>query len=133
MEEPARRIVVPIDFSDHAHAACERAFAFAARSGAEVELLHAYPPPASIAEADTPATLLGQIRAREGATFEHFCDEYAERGYAFSDRLHIRVFGAGRGVCFGAACPGCQRISRSGLGRGGPSVRPDAGPSGIDR
>ncbi len=83
MPQTARRIVVPVDFSEHAHAACERAFAFAAASHSSVELLHAYPPPASVLDIETPPHLLEQLRDHEKLAFDRFCAEYDQAGRTF--------------------------------------------------
>ena len=83
MPKTARRIVVPVDFSAHAQAACERAFVFAAASGSKVEILHAYPPPASVLDVETPPHLLEQLRENEELAFARFCAIYDEQGREF--------------------------------------------------
>ena len=87
MTQRVRRIIVPVDFSEHARSACDRAFDIAGRSGAAVELLHAYSPLAPLLDSETPPELLEQLRANDRAAFERFCAGYDERGYRFSRRF----------------------------------------------
>jgi nucleotide-binding universal stress UspA family protein len=78
------RIVVPVDFSEHARAAAARAFFFADLAGADVHLLHAHAVPPVTLDPGVDPALRERLRAADESAFERFCSELEAQGHVFT-------------------------------------------------
>lgn len=96
---PIRKIVVPVDFSEHSRHAFEYAIDFAKQLGAEIHVIHAFSMPlTTVAAYDfagaavaVPANLWNDLEAASEKNLEAFLAEIDTKGVEVKSRVVVDV------------------------------------------